>query len=215
MRTWAAACVVFVLLLSSILWIEYRLAHPTVPPGVQRSECLTPPPQAESGVDSLARLGGRITRNPNAQWQGDFYTAADIVQGRDLSKYDKLELRDKEHFHPWEMWRNPILAQARIFLWQHWSDRKRGYLILTMSSVDYTGTSHLFVESDDSGRWRVYRRHLGRRDLVDQPTAYSLMWVTRQASNKPTTPVPAGQASDPMTAELEFRDVCGEAMGSF
>lgn len=215
MRTWAIACAVVVLLLLLLLRIEYRIAHPIVPPGFQRSECLTPPPQAESGKDSLARLGGRITRYPNVQWQGDFYTVADIVQGRDLSKYDKLELRDKEHFHPWEMWRNPVLAQARSFLWQHWSDRKRAYLIVTTSSVDYAGTSHLFVESDDSGRWRVYRRHFGRRELVDQPTAYSLVWVTRQAWNKPTSPLPAGQESDPMTDELEFRDVCGETMGSF
>ena len=213
MRTWAIACFVFILLLLLLLRVKYRIAHPTVPPGVQRSECLTPAPQQESGSDKFDRLGGRITRYPNAQWQGDFYTVADIAQGRDVSKYDKLVLRDKEHFHSWEMSRNPVLAQGRSFLWQHWSDRKRAYLILTMSSVDNTGTSHLFVESDDSGRWRVYRRVVDR-ELVDQPTAYSLVWVTRDAWDRPGKSLPAGRAPDPMTDELEFRDVCGEAMGS-
>jgi hypothetical protein len=214
MRTWAIACTVFVLLLLILLRIEYRLAHPTVPPGVQRSECLTPPPQEETGNDWLIRLGGRVTRYPNAQWQGDLFTVADIAQGRDLTKYDKFELRDREHFHPWERWYNPILAQARSFLWEHWQNRKRAYLVLTTSSVDHTGTSHVFVEPDDSGRWRVYRRQLDRRELVDEPTVYSVAWVIPNGWDRPGTPLPAGQTPDPMKNELEFRDVCGEQAGT-
>jgi hypothetical protein len=195
--------------------MEYRLAHATVPPGVQRSECLTTPPQAETGNDGFMRLGGRITRYPNAEWQGNSYTVRDIAQGRNLGKYEKLELADREHFHPWEMWRNPILAQARSFLWEHWRNRKRAYLVLTLSSVDHTGTSHMFVESDDSGRWRVYRRQLDRHELVDKPTVYSVTWVIAEGWDKPGIPLPAGEAPDPLTNELQFRDVCGETDGTF
>jgi hypothetical protein len=215
MRTWAIACAIIVSLLLIPLRVEYRLAHPTVPPGVQRSECLTPAPQSESGVDWLHRLGGRVTRYPNAQWHGNAYTVADIAQGRDLNKYDKLELTDPDHPHPWQRWGNPVLAEARTSLWEHWRNRKRAYFILTLSSVDHTGTSHIFVEPDDSGRWRVYSRYLDRHELVDQPTAYSLKWVTPERGDKPGRPLPAGQIPNPMTDDLEFRDVCGEKTGNF
>jgi len=213
MRTRAIACAVVVFFLLLLCRIEYRIAHPTVPPGLQRSECLTPAPQQETPRDRFARLGGRITRYPNAQWQGDAYTAADIAQARNLSKYDKLELRDREHFHPWEMGQNPILAQARGFLWEHWRDRKRAYLILTLSSVDHTGTAHVFVEADDSGRWRVCWRQLDSHELIDEPTAYWVIWVTPTGWDTPGTPLSNGQVPDPLLHQLEFRDVCGEMDG--
>jgi hypothetical protein len=213
-RAGIIAATVFVSLLLIAVGIEYRGKHPHVPPGMESRDCLRPPPPNETGNDWLIRLGGRITRYPNAQWQGDSYTVADIAQGRDLTKYEKLELRDREHFHPWERWDNPSLAPARSFLWEHWRDRKRAYLVLTQSSVDHTGTSHMFVEPDGSGRWRVYRRQLDRRELVDEPTAYLVVWVIPNGWDRPGTPLPAGQAPDPMKDELEFRDVCGEQDGT-
>jgi len=213
MRTWVIACSVLLLIVAALLRIEYRLAHPTVPPGVQRSECLTPPPQrGEAGKDWLTRLGGRVTRYPNARWQ-DGYTAAGIAQGRDLSGYEKLALRDPEPHHYWQFRRNPTLAQARTFVWKHWQERKRGYLILTITGVDHTSTAHVFVESDDSGRWRIYRRQLDRWELVDEPTVYSMLWVKPDGSEKPGTALSAGEAPDPLTDELELRDVCGERIG--
>ncbi len=202
------ACSVFLLLIAILIGIEYRLAHPTVPPGIQRSECLKPRPEGESGQDWLARLGGHITRYPNAQWQANAFTVADIAQGRDLNKYEKLELRDPQPRHPWEN-RIPVFAQARTFLFQHWHDRKRAYLILTVSSVDHTGTSHIFVEPDDSGRWRVYWRQLDRRELIDEPTAYWVLWVMRQGDG-PAAPISSDRAGDPFANQIEFRDVCGE-----
>ena len=215
MRKWAIAGAVLVSLLLIPLRIEYRLAHPTVPPGVQRSECLSPSPEAESSNDRFTRLGGRETRYPHAQWTGDFYTAPKIAQGRNLNTYDKAQIRDWEHFHPWERWGNPVLAQARQFLWEHWRDRRRACLTLTQSSVDYTGTSHIFVEPDDSGRWRIYRRHLDRRELIDEPTVYSLSWVKPNGWEAPGTTIPATQKPDPLNNELEFHDVCGERLGQF
>jgi len=201
--------------------IDYLGKHPSVlgrylsvPPPLEARDCLTPPPPSETGGDWLIRRGGRIIRfTKAAQWQGDFYTIPDIAQGRNLAKYDRFELRDREHFHPWERWRNPISAQARSFLWEHWRNRKRAYLVFTGSSVDHTGTSHIFVEPDDTGRWRISRRDLDRRELVDMPTAYSVIWVKPNGWDKPGTPLPAGQAPDPLTDEIEFRDICGERDG--
>lgn len=214
MRTWSIACAVVIVLLLIPAAIEYRLAHRTVPAGIQRAECLTPPPEAESGYDWLVRLGGRVNGDPKAQWEDHAFTCPEIAQGRNLRKYDKLELIDREHFHPSEMSQNPILAQARSFLWDHWQKRKRAYLVLTLSSVDSTGTSHIFVEPDDSGRWRVYRRHLSRSALIDEPTAYSLIWVRPPSWDKSGVPVSLGQPPQALTDELEFQDVCGENSGT-
>lgn len=212
MRKWVIAGSVSVILLLAISRIEYRPSHPTVPPGVQRSECLIPLPEGESGWDGLSRQGGRINRYPNARWQGNAYTAADIAQGRDLSRYDKIELQDSEHRHPGQISR--ALAQARIFLWEHWRNQKRGYLILTMSSVDHTGTAHVFIEPDDSGRWRAYRRQVDARKLMDEPTAYWVLWVRPNGWDKPGIPLLPGQEPDSAIHKLEFRDVCGEKSGN-
>jgi len=210
MRTWAIACAVFIFLLLVTAGIEYRLAHPTVPPGIQRLECLAPPPEAEVWSDQFARMGGRSTRYPNAQWTGNAFTIPDIAQGRELSHYDKVELRDSGHFHPSEMHPSSELAEARTFLWEHWQGRKRGYLILTLSSVDRTRTSHIFVEPDDGGRWRVYWRQLDNRELIDEPTAYWVIWVKPSGWDKPGTPLSKEQAPNPLAHELEFRDICGQ-----
>ena len=88
-------------------------------------------------------------------------------------------------------------------------------MILTASSVDHTSTSHIFVEPDDNGRWRVYSRRLDQRELVDQPTTYSLIWVKPNGWENPGTPIPATQKPDLLNDELEFRDVCGERLGQF
>ena len=210
MRTWVIACSVFLLLIAALLAVEYRIAYSTVPPGIQRSECLKPRPEGESGEDWLARLGGHITRYPNAQWQGNAFTVADIGQSRDLSKYEKLELRDPYPRHPWER-SIPVFAQARTFLFRHWHDHTRGYLIFTVSSVDHTGTSHVFVEPDDSGRWRVYWRQLDRRELIDEPTAYWVLWMIPSRDDL-TTPLPPHHEPDPYANQIEFRDVCGETI---
>lgn len=211
-RAGIIAAAVFASLLLIAAGVYYRGKHPSVPPGIESRDCLKPAPPDERPWGRFARQGGRITRYPNAQWQGNSYTAADIAQGRNLNKYDKIELRDSGHLHPWE-WHNPVLAQARNFLWKHWQSRKRAYLVLTLSSVDHTGTSHIFMESDDSGRWRVYQRQLDRHQLLEEPTAYSMGWVIPNGWDKPGTPLPAGQQPDPLNNELEFRDVCGEEAG--
>jgi hypothetical protein len=211
-RAGIIAAAVFASLLLIAVGVDFREKHPSVPTGIESRDCFKSPPPDERPWDRFARQGGRITRYPNAQWQGNSYTVADITQGRDLNKYDKLELRDSEHLHPWE-WHNPVLAQARSFLWEHWRSRKRAYLVLTLSSVDHTGTSHMFVEPDDSGRWRVYRRQFDRHELVDEPTAYSVVWVVPNRWDTPGALIPAGQAPDPMADELELLDICGENDG--
>ena len=72
--------------------------------------------------------------------QGSTLMIDNVAQGRDLTRYERLELADPEPRVVSDRRRNPVLAQARNFLWRHWQDRKRAYLLLTLSSVDATST---------------------------------------------------------------------------
>ena len=94
----------------------------------------------------MRRKGGKTTRYIQVWRQGESLTVENVTQDRDLAKYDTLEVADPEPRAVSDRRREPFLAQARTFIWEHWRDRKRGYLILTLSSVDATGTSHIFVE---------------------------------------------------------------------
>jgi hypothetical protein len=47
------------------------------------------------------------------------------------------------------------IQNARDFIWNHWTDQRRGYLIITMGSDDAQSDAHIFIEPGDDGRWRV------------------------------------------------------------
>jgi hypothetical protein len=57
------------------------------------------------------------------------------------------------------------------FIWEHWQNKKRGYIRLTENTVDCTSTSHIFIEPDDGGKWqiawRIARSHAMMSDAVD------------------------------------------------
>ena len=50
------------------------------------------------------------------------------------------------------------LRQARDFIWNHWRDKKNGYLVVTMTSPDAASDVHIFIEPDDAGTWHVLWR---------------------------------------------------------
>src|SRR5439155_8440117 len=106
-------------------------------------DCASSAPSDELPTARFARKGGRTTRNVKVWRQGSALMIDDVAQGRDLTQYERLELADPEPRVVSDQRRNPVLAQARTFLWRHWQDRKRAYLLLTLSSVDATSTSHV------------------------------------------------------------------------
>lgn len=78
-----------------------------------------------------------------------------VTSGRDLSAYDlggsqgcgivlKTELPKY----------NASLKNARDFIWNHWTDRRRGYVIVTMASDDAESDAHIFIELDELNRVR-------------------------------------------------------------
>ena len=50
------------------------------------------------------------------------------------------------------------LRKARDFIWKHWRDKKRGYIVVTMTSPDAASDVHIFIEPDDAGAWHVVWR---------------------------------------------------------
>jgi hypothetical protein len=215
-HVWAVGSVVFGCLISELIGVNFVSAHPQLPQSLEAKTCASSAPPDELPNARFIRKGGRITRNVKVWRQGSALMIDDVAQGRDLTQYERLELADPEPRVVSDQRRNPVLAQARTFLWRHWQDRKRAYLLLTLSSVDATSTSHVFVEPDETGRWRLYWRGVRHTNEVDDsPTDYSVEWVIPGDWNKPGTPLPRGQEPDPLKNKLEFRDGCGEVDESF
>ena len=50
------------------------------------------------------------------------------------------------------------LRKARNFIWNHWREKKRGYLVVTITSPDAASDVHMFIEPNASGAWRVVWR---------------------------------------------------------
>ena len=190
-------------------------AQQSVPPPVQAPDCTVAAPSKELPNARFARKGGH-TAASKVSFQSGVLTVKDVEQGRDLHKYETLTLTNPKPTTVVERQADSTIPRARMFVWEHWRDRKQAYLILTLSSVDATSTSHIFVEQDNTGRWRVsWRivRHMGRVD--DLPTYYAVQGVTPAGFRQPGSPLPDGQQPDPVKNMLEFRDKCGEVENSF
>lgn len=189
-------------------------AQQKLPPPVEAPECGAKAQTNELPNARFAREGGRTTAS-KVLFQGGVLTVKDVAQGRDLGRYETLTLTNPKPTTVLERKGDPIIPRARAFLWQHWHDRKQGYLILTLSSIDATSTSHIFVEQDNAGHWRVsWRivRHMGEVD--DLPTYYSSEWVTPTGFRQSGKPLPEGQKPDAANNRIEFRDKCGEVENS-
>lgn len=48
--------------------------------------------------------------------------------------------------------------KARDFIWNHWREKKRAYIVVTITSPDAGSDVHIFIEPDDANVWRVVWR---------------------------------------------------------
>ncbi len=182
-----------------------------IPPPHESFDCSTVEVHKELPHARFERNGGRTSRAKVVVRDG-ILTVENVAEGRNLKNYEQLVLVSPTPRTAVGMASDPVLRQARAFLWEHWRDKKRGYLTLTLSSVDATSTSHIFVEQDPSNRWRVsWRivRHDG--DVNDLPTYYSVEWVHPLGFERPGTPLRKGELPDPAKDTLQFRGNCADA----
>lgn len=47
------------------------------------------------------------------------------------------------------------MKNVRNFIWQQWTEKRRGYITISGDSVDYQGTQHIFIEPDDKDNWQI------------------------------------------------------------
>jgi hypothetical protein len=181
-----------------------------LPPPIEANDCSKPPSADELPNVRFRRKGGRETK-ASVRSEREFLTVDDVEQGRDLSRYERLDLIAPGPMSKAGMSLKAALARARTFLWEHWRDRRPAYLTFTGSSDDAVSTSHIFVEEDGSGKWRVAWRIVRHMGVInDLPTYYNVEWVRPGGWREPGTPLVPGEQADPKRHGLEFRDKCGD-----
>ena len=83
-----------------------------------------------------------------------------VTQGRDLSLYD---------FGGRQCGATILISEtqlceaakekARAFIWGHWQEKRRGYIIIQFAYDDRRSDAHLFIEPDGGGSWHgVWRQ---------------------------------------------------------
>lgn len=114
------------------------------------NEAISPTPVLEKEHSSIKLIKGA---------DGELTVAA-IEQGRNLQLYDQgghcycsKFVRPEE-----EIKVEAELAKARQFIWEHWHNKKRGYIRLTFTGKDNATTEHFFIEPDPGKKWVINRR---------------------------------------------------------
>lgn len=78
-------------------------------------------------------------------------TIKEISQGRDLSQYERAETSACQTY-------KCVERKMRNFIWEHWKNKKRGYITHRVNGIDVSFTDHVFVESMENGNWRILWR---------------------------------------------------------
>ena len=52
--------------------------------------------------------------------------------------------------------------KVRDFIWQHWVEKKRGYIKLSCAGTDVSNTTHYFIEPNEKGEWNIIGRYIFR-----------------------------------------------------
>lgn len=83
-------------------------------------------------------------------------TTKGITQNRDMRQYEQGGYFDCRGWAPKGETRGEC-SEIKIqnFIWQNWASKKRAYIRVTHNSVDATSTSHIFIEPDKNGEWRI------------------------------------------------------------
>lgn len=122
--------------------------------------------RTETPNERFERKGGRTINTKTAEKQDGEVTAAIIAKERDSKLYDQGGHIDCRRWTP-DAIKNgeenerriaSALETARHFIWEHWQNKKHGYIRVTSNTVDNTATSHIFIEADADGKWQVVWR---------------------------------------------------------
>ncbi len=116
-------------------------------------------------------------------------TTKDITQKRNMTQYEDAGYFDCRNWIVKNESRG-ICDEKKIrdFLWQYWTEKKRGYVRVTYDSVDAKSTSHIFIEPDGKGEWfiawRIVRFHTILQ-LSNQITDVAKIMKVERVEDKP------------------------------
>jgi len=83
----------------------------------------------------------------------------DITKNRDMSQYDQggdlfcCRADDSKNIKNEE-------KAVRDFIWQHWTEKRKGYIKLTYVDTDSSHTTYYLIEPDKNGEWVVLWKKL-------------------------------------------------------
>src|SRR5262245_14362817 len=79
-----------------------------------------------------------------------------VTAGRNLSQYDLGGRQGCGMVAKSEVQRcEDSMKTARDFIWSHWHDRRRGYVIVKLTGIDAESDAHIFIEPDETGTWHI------------------------------------------------------------
>lgn len=145
---------------------------------------------SQISTDVFFRKGGKESKVKVIWDKKVGLTTNNIAEGRDMTVYD-----DGGHFDCGQKFGASMGdgglekcdgARIRDFVWNHWQNKAKGYIVITGNSVDAVSTSHIFIEPGKGQKWHVaWRivRHFGEID--DMP---DIIKVERAKSIKETDP---------------------------
>jgi hypothetical protein len=94
-------------------------------------------------------------------------TIKGIIQRQDMSEYDQgghffccRRVEDTRNIRSEE-------KNVRDFIWQHWTEKKRGYIRLSYMGADSSWTTHYFIEPNENGEWNVVWKYLYQHSLLE------------------------------------------------
>lgn len=92
------------------------------------------------------------------------WTTKNITQNRNMTEYDQggLFWSSTRYGETFGNLKDRLEGEKKVrdFIWQHWLEKKRGYIKFNHARTDTSTTTHYFIEPDEKGEWIVVRKKI-------------------------------------------------------
>lgn len=130
-----------------------------------------------------------INQNSDVFFDNDWaLTAKDIAQNRNLQDYNQ-----GSHFYCRSRFSGSFgndpdkldgEKKVRDFIWQHWIEKKRGYIRISCPGTDVRNTAHYFIEPDANGEWNIVKRYIFQASDDKITRTDTVLKLTERLENK-------------------------------
>ena len=91
---------------------------------------------------------------------------SEIIQGRNLALYDAGGEFLAALSHPITP---EQMEKLRSFISEHWKNHRRGYVRVNFAGIDNLEESHIFIEPNNAGDWRIIWRTIHHQGVIPPP----------------------------------------------